>query len=81
MATISIDIGNSGTRINSAFGALHGYQATIDGQPNPQTLSQFTKAKVAGYIKDTVKQYEAEQAINTARTQAIANVDSQVVIS
>lgn len=81
MAVISIDIGTSGTRINNAFGSLYEYQATINGQPNPQTLSQFTKAQVASYIKQVVKDYEATVAAETARSAAMASVESGVVVS
>lgn len=81
MATIIIDIGNSGTRINNAFSHIYAYQPIVEGQPNSQTLPQFTKAKVGEYVKSIVKQYEATEAAEIARTQAMASVDSQVVIT
>lgn len=82
VALINIDIGNSGTRINTAMAATYNYQPTLpDGSPNPQTLSQFSKAKVAEYVKGVVRDYEARQAVDNAYSTAIANVDSQVIIT
>lgn len=86
MATISIDIGANGNRIQDAFAAQYGYQATIpDGSggtiPNPESKNQFTKRKIAEYVKDVVKGHEANLAADAARATAAASVESGVIIT
>lgn len=79
---ISINIDNTQlTRVITAMCTAGNYQTTINGQPNPQTPAQFAKQMVATYVLNAVKQVETQTAVDTARTQAISNVDSQVVIT
>lgn len=40
-----------------------GYQATIDGQPNPQTPNQFMKQVIINYVKGNVRQYEESKVV------------------
>jgi hypothetical protein len=72
MAIISIDISTHGTRIQDAFAASYAYQATINGQPNPESKAQFTKRKIAEYVKDVVRAYEANKAAEDARVAALS---------
>ena len=51
-----------GARAVTAICARHGYQATIDGQPNPETAGQFAKRQMIEWVKTQVKIYEAEQS-------------------
>lgn len=79
---ISISIDNTQlTRVITAMCTSGGYQATISGQPNPTTQAQFAKQMIAAYVMNAVKQVEAQVAVDTARTTAISNVDSQVIIT
>jgi hypothetical protein len=67
------------TRVNDAFAAVYGYQATLpNGDPNPQTKAQFAKARTIDYIKDVVKSYEAQRDAEVARQAAIDSVDAGV---
>lgn len=82
MAQLTITIPDAQTaRVFDAFAAAYGYQATIDGQPNPQTRAQFARQKVIEFIKNTVKAQEAQAAADSARSAAAANVESQVNLS
>lgn len=82
MAIISFDIGVHGARINAAFAATYGYQATLeDGTANPQTVGQFTRTKIRDHIKRVVTDYEATQAAEAARTSKVAEVEAQVTIT
>lgn len=79
---ISISIDNTQlTRVITAMCASGGYQSTINGQPNSQTQAQFTKQMLIIYVMNAVKQVEAQVAVDTARTTAISNIDSQIVIT
>ena len=64
-----------------AFCNQYNYQAVIEGQPNPQTKAQFALKQVDKYIIDVVKADKMKSPVEAARTQAIAEVDSQVVIT
>lgn len=73
------------TRILDAFTTAYSYQPTMknaQGQdiPNPQTRAQFMKAKLAEYVRESVKAYEAGQASEDARKAAATKVDAEVVI-
>ena len=51
-----------------AFG--QDYQATIDGEPNPQTKAQFAKKIVAGILASEVVNYrKAQQLVNLASVE------------
>lgn len=52
-----------GARAIAAICARHGYQATIDGQPNPETQAQFAKRMLIEWVKVNVTTYEAEQSV------------------
>jgi len=67
-----------------AFAATYGYQTTIPNPvpepatpgswtptiPNPQTKAQFARARVAAYMKDVVRSYRSNTAIEAARVTA-----------
>lgn len=81
MANISIDIGANGARIQAAFAAQYGYQPTIDGQPNPETLGQFTKRKIAEYAFAVTAGYEENRDAEIARAAAKANAAATLIIT
>lgn len=82
MATLSVTIPNAQvTRINNAFGAAYGYQATINGSPNPESLTQFATRKVREFIKDVVKGQEAVAAAEAARVAALAAAESEITLT
>ena len=73
------------TRILDAFTAAYNYQPTVRNAqgvdiPNPQTRAQFMKQKLAEYVRETVKTYEATAAADTARTAAAKKVDDETGI-
>jgi len=69
MASISINIPDAiAPRVLGAFAGMHNYDAA-----SGLTKAQFAKAIVAGYVKNTVRAWEANQAIETARLASIAN--------
>lgn len=69
MATLAFSF-DTGTvpfsRIVDAFATAYNYQATIDGQPNPETKAQFTRRMVRQYIIEIVKSQEVQAAVKTA---------------
>lgn len=68
-------------RVLDAFAAAYGYQATIDGSPNPETKAQFARRMVRQYVKNTVVAHEAEQAAITARQTAADAANTDIVLS
>ena len=82
MATLSITIPDSiATRVNNAIATAYGYKETIDGQPNPQTKAQFSKAKVIELIKEIVRAQEAKAAANTAYDSAVTAANTEITLS
>lgn len=66
------------TEMGEAFCQQYGYQATIDGAPNPQTPLQFTLSKVDAYIKDIIKAHRVwkkDEEIKAAKQAALDEVD------
>lgn len=74
--TITIPDAVAARVIDGICGEL-GYQATINGQPNPQTKAQFAKAALVLYAKRLVQQWEAAQADVAAR----ARVESEIALT
>lgn len=64
-----------------AFCNQYGYQAKINGSDNPQTKAQFALKQVDNFILNTVKADQMKAPVDSARSTAIASVDSQVVIT
>lgn len=82
MAIVSITIPNGVVaRVQGAFGAAYGYQATIGGAPNPETLTNFTQRKVREFIVGIVVSQEAVAAAETARVAAIAQANTDIVLT
>lgn len=46
------------TRIVNAFATAYGYQATINGSPNPQTKVDFAMDKISSYIQEITSSEE-----------------------
>lgn len=65
--TVTINFANDGmnARIRNAFAAAYGYRDTINGQPNPETKTQFRDRKIKEFIKDIVKAEERRTALAT----------------
>lgn len=77
MATVSIDIPNGSlSRVTTAYASVYGYQAIINGSPNPQTIGEFTRQQIIRQVKDIVKQFEGPPAISAAATTLDTNVNS-----
>lgn len=83
MAIISLTIPATAVdRIQTAYAAAYGYQATIDtgvddvATPNPETLSAFTKRMVVRQIKEIVKGYENQIAIQAAKDTTAQSIDA-----
>lgn len=80
MATIQVTTPNDQlARAVTALTNLYGYKETItdaEGNevPNPQTKNDFARQQVARFIKEAVKQYEAEEARRLAE-QNVLDVD------
>ncbi len=80
--TITLSIPDAqANRVVNALSISGSYQTTIDGSPNPQTKARFVKQMLVSYVMDTVKSVEAQSAVDTARTTALANIDSQITIT
>ena len=67
----------------SEFVYYHGYTDTIADPidetktiPNPVTKMEYTKSKIAGFIKESIKAYRCNLAIHTARTTKSAEVEA-----
>lgn len=82
MATISFTIPNAQVaRITEAISVRYGYQATIDGMPNPQSKQEFTKAWLITQLKNAVKEHESATAVATAAANASLDVDNNINIT
>ncbi len=75
MAIITLDLGSAQqtSRIVDATASRFGYQATIDGLPNPQTKSVFAKQAVINFVKTAVREQEVDIATDAARQTSIQN--------
>jgi hypothetical protein len=63
MPTISFEMSAEHlTRLVNALSEAHGYQATIDGQPNPETKAAFAKKVAASILRGEVLSYETQKA-------------------
>jgi hypothetical protein len=56
--------------ILDAYCETYGYQATINGQPNPQTKLQFARAHIRSIIADAYQSRAGDSAGSAARLQA-----------
>lgn len=81
--TFSVDLSTAQLdQITAAFGASYGYQATLpDGTANPEDAAAFTRRMVLAYIVGVVSAYEAQQAAEAARAEALAAVNAGLVLS
>jgi len=82
MASVTITIPDPVvTRVLTAICANHGYQATIDGSPNPETKAQAVKRYVKEWAMAHVEAYEAKEAAEEARLAAIAAAKNDITIT
>jgi hypothetical protein len=67
MPTITFTVSVAqGTEITNCFGA--GYQDTIDGQPNPETKTQYARKQIIVLLKENVLLYRRREAAALAVT-------------
>lgn len=57
-------------RVVNGICGHYGYQAEINGEPNPESKVQFAKRMLVSYVKDCVMTYEIREA-NTASSESI----------
>jgi hypothetical protein len=55
-------------KIADAFADMYGYQATVNGSPNPQTKADFAADRVVDYIKSVVNSRETGAAVRAIPT-------------
>ena len=71
MASMTFTVPDAiGGRVVDGFCRKHGYQAEIDGQPNPETPFAFMGRIVSEFIVDSVAYSEIQAAQEAAREQA-----------
>lgn len=63
--TLTLSAGAS-SELTDAFSA--GYQATINGSPNPETQAQYARRQVIALLKEHVLLYRKRQAAATMST-------------
>lgn len=54
------------SRIVDAFAVQYNYQATINGQPNPESKAEFARRMVGLHIKSIVREQEEQAAVRAA---------------
>ena len=74
------------TRVVDAFCAVYNRPDTVkdasgNNIPNPVTKAAFASSIMRGFVKDTVKTYEALKAADEARVAAAAKAESEVSIT
>lgn len=75
MPTLSVTFNGTAQDLTDFCDAF-AYQATIDGEPNPETKQQFFTRKMKEYANEVVKSFRANRDAETARQTAIANSNS-----
>lgn len=82
MATLTLTIPNPiAARVQTAICTKYGYQATIDGLPNPQTQADFVKEWLIKQLKAAVKEHESNTAASAASIAAGLDVDTNITIT
>lgn len=79
-ADITITIPDAAVpRVINAMAAVHGYEETINGQPNPETKAQFARRMLLKYLRDVTLGYEmvlerkiADDELRTAELQKLS---------
>lgn len=84
MATLSITIPDAvAPRVMDAVASIYGYLDPETGLPRVpgQTKAQFAKETVKTFLKNVVKQHEAQQQSEAARQAALNSVESEINLS
>lgn len=89
MATITLTIPDPVlNRVVNAVAANYGYQSTvpnpsIPGQfiSNPETKTQFAKRQLNIFLKENVKSYEVNLAIDASRQSTLTSVETEIQLS
>lgn len=68
----------SKSAIIDAFADTYGYQATINGSPNPQNKQAFFNQTLQNFIKGIYKTQKSQVAQNAARVTAEAAADAEL---
>jgi hypothetical protein len=91
MASLSLSLtvpDEVATEVLADFVHYHGYTDTISAPteenpeatiPNPQTKIAFAKAKLALFIKESIKSYRANATADAARQASITEVEAIVI--
>ncbi|MDO8614612.1 MAG: hypothetical protein Q7T33_02610 [Dehalococcoidia bacterium] len=80
MAQITVTIPDAqAVRVRDAVCTHYGYQATINGAPNPETKAQFVSRKVREFLVSIVRGEEVKAAVNTTSATTAAAVDADFV--
>lgn len=66
------------TKIIQSFCDAYGYQATINGAPNPQSKQAFYTQKITEYVKDIHRSVEIKTATDLAAKTAKDAVDTDL---
>ena len=70
------------TRVVNGMAFTHGYKAVLDnGNPNPESKSQFAKRMLREFIKSSVVKAETVQARDSASQAAFNNASAQISIT
>lgn len=81
MATLSITIPAAQVaRVEDAVCAVYGYDSAVALNPS-LTTSAFAKQVVIDFLKNVVKGYEAQLAVETARVAAIEDVETGITLT
>ena len=67
-------------RVYDAFAVAYSYQATINGQPNPETKEQHYQRRLKSYVAEILASYEGVLAGEIARKAAYEKANSEVSI-
>lgn len=76
MATLNLTYDTGSTtlaEINDAVALEYNYQATINGSPNPESKSQFSRRMIGEHIKYIVKHQRTISAV-TAAENSVTNI-------
>lgn len=61
-------------QVVDALSAYWGYQAVVDGQPNPETKNVFVKRRIAEFVKESYRAAKARET-DQARVDALVDAD------
>lgn len=82
MAQITITIPDTiAQRVLDSFAGARGYTGFLQDGITPETKAQFAKRTIINFVKNSVKEWEANNAGNSASITASNNVETQVTLT